>query len=452
MSDQNPFENIECEHLVDSNVKHGNLPVYPKSCAIASEIAGQHIPTNVLSCNYCINNADKPRSNNEAVEGLIRLRASEMSKYSKKKGGNRKTKTPEERLGDGVGTELTKLIPKSLEHRGCGCKDYAKKMNNWGVEGCKQRFDQIVDRLVRKGKENPLMGWIPSAASRIAARSLVARAIKAAEKNTPISKFKWSTVVTTAPRTDCTLQKSIDSMIIAGFDPVIFAEPESTKVKSCVTIKNKEKMGVWYNWIQSCEYALEQTDANVIMTVQDDSLFHPDCKSFAEKILWPKEDAGFVSLYTPKHYSVVPHFKTKQRDIGVNRVYTRSLWGACALIWPREILEAVMEHDITKNWLGAPTKSRSKSVMDKRRANRTLVQNSDTAIGKIMNRMKRSMWFVDPSPVEHIAQYSAVAHGGNKGRRNCMRCANWSAPLEQQVPLNFEPVEIKPYDENDLDS
>ena len=111
-----------------------------------------------------------------------------------------------------------------------------------------------------------------------------------------------------------------------------------------------------------------------------------------------------------------------------------------------------MEHDITKNWLGAPTKSRSKSVMDKRRADRTLVQNSDTAIGKIMNRMKRSMWFVDPSPVEHIAQYSAVAHGGNKGRRNCMRCANWSAPLEQQVPLNFEPVEIKPYDENDLDS
>jgi len=241
-------------------------------------------------------------------------------------------------------------------------------------------------------------------------------------------------------------------MIIAGFDPIIFSEPESTKVKSCATIKNKEKMGVWYNWIQSCEYALEQTDANVIMTVQDDSLFHPDCKSFAEKILWPQEDAGFVSLYTPKHYSIVPHFKTKQRDIGVNRVYTRSLWGACALIWPREILEAVMEHDITKNWLGAPTKSRSKSVMDKRRADRTLVQNSDTAIGKIMNRMKRSMWFVDPSPVEHIAQYSAVAHGGNKGRRNCMRCANWSAPLEQQVPLNFEPVEIKPYDENDLDS
>jgi hypothetical protein len=50
-----------------------------------------------------------------------------------------------------------------------------------------------------------------------------------------------------------------------------------------------------------------------------------------------------------------------------------------------------MENEITINWLGAPTRSRSKSVMDKRRADPTLVQNSDTAIGKIMNRMKRSM-------------------------------------------------------------
>ena len=179
------------------------------------------------------------------------------------------------------------------------------------------------------------------------------------------------------------------------------------------------------------------------MTVQDDSLFHPDCKTFSEKILWPQEDCGFVSLYTPKHYSFVPKFKTKKRDVGINRVWTKSLWGACALIWPREVLQAVMEHKVTKTWLGAPTKSRSKSVMDKRRADPTLVQNSDTALGKIMNQMKRSMFFVDPSAVEHISQWSVVGHGDNKGRRNCIRCAKWAEPLEDQVPINFNPVEIK---------
>ena len=180
-------------------------------------------------------------TDNEVVRGLIKLRSADMVKYAKVKGGHKTPPTPEERMGEGVGTELTKLIPKTLEHRGCGCRDYAKKMNRWGVEGCKMRFDQIVDRLVEKGKENPLMGWIPSAASRVAARALVSRAITSAEKNLPETKFKWFTAVTTAPRTDCTLKQSIDSMLIAGFDPVIFAEPNSTVIKDCETVINKEK-------------------------------------------------------------------------------------------------------------------------------------------------------------------------------------------------------------------
>ena len=349
-----------------------------------------------------------------------------------------------ESLGPGPGTELSLLLPKQLERKGCGCKDYAKKMNRWGVEGCRQRIDSIVQHLTTKAEASPLLGWIPSAATRVVAKKLLIIAIERADKKAPVdnSSFEWFTAITTAPRKDCTLQKSIDSLIVAGFNPTIFAEPDSTKIRSCQTIVNSKRMGVWYNWIKSCEHALSNTTANVIMTVQDDSLFHPDCKTFAEKILWPAKDCGFVSLYTPKHYSVVPHFKTKERDVGVNRVYTRSLWGACALIWPREVLEVVLEHKITKTWLGAPTKSRSQSVMDKRRADRTLVQNSDTAIGKIMNRIKRSMYFVDPSPVEHIAQHSVVGHGGNDGRRNCKRCAKWAEPLEDQVPISFEPVKI----------
>lgn len=352
--------------------------------------------------------------------------------------------TKRESLGAGPGTELSLLLPKQLERKGCSCKDYAKKMNRWGVEGCRQRFDSIAQHLTTKAEASPLLGWVPSGATRVVAKKLLTIAIERADKKTPVnnSNFEWFTAVTTAPRKDCTLQQCIDSLIVAGFDPTIFAEPDSTKVESCRTIENSAKMGVWYNWIKSCEYALSNTSANVIMTVQDDSLFHPDCKTFSEKILWPSKSCGFVSLYTPKHYSIVPHFKTKERDFGVNRVYTRSLWGACALIWPREVLEAVMEHEITKTWLGAPTKSRSQSVMDKRRADRTLVQNSDTAIGKIMNRMNRSMYFVDPSPVEHIAQHSVVGHGGNEGRRNCKRCAKWVEPLEDQVPINFEPVKI----------
>ncbi len=436
------FDNIECEHLLDAEIKLGGLPSYEKACMVASDIAGYHIPAHLPNCQFCLS-CDKPKARNDAVEGLIKYRNLEIRTYTKSKiGGVKKKPTPDQRLGEGPGTELSKLIPKQLEHKGCGCKDYAKKMNRWGVSGCRQRFDSIVDYLVAKGKQAPLLGWVPSMATTVVAKNLVRKAIERAEKNLSY-KFGWCVAVTTAPRTDCTLSRCIDSLKISGFEPIIFAEPNSTMIESCQTIQNKEKKGVWYNWIQSCEYALTNTNADVIMTVQDDSFFHPDSKTFAEKILWPAEDCGFVSLYTPKHYSIMPHYKTKLRDVGVNRVYTRSMWGACALIWPRAVLEQVMDHEITKNWLGAPTKSRSQSVMDKRRANRTLVQNSDTAIGKIMNRMKRSMWFVDPSPVEHVAEHSVVGHGGNRGRRNCIRCAGWEKSLEDQVPISFDPVDIK---------
>ena len=443
------FDEIECEHLIDLTVKQGNLPVYHKSCMVATDMAGYHIPAHAASCKHCLLSKN-PKADNEVTNALINIRNHEVRKYSErivdesvKRAGPRPALTPSQRLGEGPGTELSNLIPKQLEHVGCGCKDYARKMNRWGVEGCTKRFDQIVEHLVKKSNTAPLLGWVPSTATRMVAKNLVRRAIDKANKNRKASKLTWFVGVATAPRPECTLTKCTDSMRVAGFDPVIFAEPGSTRIESCNMITNKEKKGVWYNWISLCEYALNNTSADVIMTVQDDSLFHPDSKTFAEKILWPAEDCGFVSLYTPKHYSIKPHFKTEQRDIGVNRVYTRSMWGACALIWPRVVLEAVMDHEITKSWLGAPTKSRSQSVIAKRKADRTLVQNSDTAIGKIMNRMRRSMWFVDPSPVEHVAQHSVVGHGGNGGRRNCSRCASWDTSLEDQVPINFDPVDIK---------
>jgi hypothetical protein len=62
------------------------------------------------------------------------------------------------------------------------------------------------------------------------------------------------------------------------------------------------------------------------------------------------------------------------------------------------------------------------------------------------------MWFMDPSPVQHIAKYSATNHGGNTGKRNCGRCAKYSIPLEDQVPflLNGEECELYSNDELEL--
>lgn len=255
--------------------------------------------------------------------------------------------------------------------------------------------------------------------------------------------MKWFVAVTTAPRRDPTLNRCIISLRDCGWEPVIFAEPDSPTTDA-LTHHNSERLGVWRNFIRSIEIALE-SDAEVIMTVQDDTEFHPDSKDFVESIMWPAPDCGFISLYTPMHYTIYDEVNLRKlrrmnpniepiRPIGVNRIYTRSLWGACALVWPRKILEIVINSPIVTTWLGATPKSRDPAVYQKRRENPSMIANSDTAIGKIMNANGRSMWFVDPSPVAHIAEYSAIGHGGNKGRRNAYRIADHSIPLSVQVP------------------
>lgn len=458
------FENVDCEFLQDMEETKSkiNSRIHTKSCMIASSKEGCTIPTTQKNCEACMA-CERPKSYNKHVAGLINLNRYEkgtidvnakeeknsiesltMPNYVYSHGGSN-VKTISKR---GVGDELKRLIPKAFETKGCGCQDYARKMNAWGVKGCRKRVDEIVNRLVEKTRQTSIFGWVPINATRVVAKRLVDIAISRSDKGSynslpkPDKDFKWFVALTTAPRVECTLRKCTESLFLAGFKPVIFAEPGSTTIEGCTTIINKERKGVWHNWLQSCKYALENSDADVIMTVQDDALFHPDSKVFVEKILWPDKATGFVSLYTPKHYTLKGKSK-KMRPIGVNRIHTRSMWGACALVWPREVLELVVEHGIAKKWLGAATRSKSARIKQKRIDSPHLIQNSDTAIGKIMNKMKRKMFFVDPSPVQHFSRYSAINHGGNLGRRNCHRCAEWETPLDGQVLVDFKPVKIK---------
>jgi hypothetical protein len=238
----------------------------------------------------------------------------------------------------------------------------------------------------------------------------------------------WFVAVTTAPRKDCTLIKCLESIANCGWSPVVFAEPDSTQTNH-ETITNPQRLGVWHNWLASCRAGVA-SGADYVLTAQDDSLFHPDSRDFIESIDWP-ERAAFVSLYTPKHYTVAKN-KTL-RPCGVRRVQTRSLWGACAFVWRRETLASVIDHRIAKAWAGARPKSGNKAVIQRRRDNPHTIANSDTAIGKICNAMGLGMWFVDPSPVDHIARYSTIGHGGNDGRRNAYRIADHSLPLSYQV-------------------
>ena len=439
------WNDIDCENLQD-DLNNPN----EKICTVASNAKGRPIQTKPLYCSVCLaEGCGAKKLGNRGIDIAMKMDA--------KKRDEKLYLTAEQMLGTGVGTELYKMIPKFLERPNCNCKSWAKRMNVWGVETCETNREIIVDRLVSESKKNALFAWVPDAATRPVCHKLISTAIQRATKNENKQKHKWFVAVTTAPRPQETLGICLDSMLIAGWNPYIFAEPGNYNVneeyKSRMIVHDKRK-GVWHNWIASCRYALENSDADVIMTVQDDSLFHPDSKSMSEKFLWPREDVGFVSLYTPKHYSIRNHLKSKpERPKGLNRIVTKSLWGTCAVAWPREVLEKVMDHKLIEEWLGATLKTKSAwaARKEKRKLEPWTIQNSDTAIGKIMNQMSRSMWFIDPSPVQHIAQTSAIGHGGNKGRRNCGRCAKYSESLDLQVPFVLNGAEIdKLFDKNEL--
>lgn len=243
------------------------------------------------------------------------------------------------------------------------------------------------------------------------------------------SNKELTVAVTTAPRKDCTLAYCLASIEACGWNPIVFAEPGATAT-DYKTIWNEKKLGVWHNWLNSCRWCLSNTTSEYIMTVQDDSLFHPDSKKFVDFLNWPN-NCGFVSLYTPKHYSIKAD--NTFRPLGVNKIVTKSLWGACALVWRSDVLKKVIDTPTCKSWLGANPKSRSKSVVESRKKNPSLIANSDTAIGKAINRLGLFMYFVDPSPVQHIARHSTISHGDNTGRRNCYRCADFEKPLIGQV-------------------
>jgi len=248
------------------------------------------------------------------------------------------------------------------------------------------------------------------------------------------AQVKILAAVTTAPRKENKAPETIASLHAAGFDNVVaFAEPESEPL-SCKTITNKVRLGVWSNWVQSVRYALT-TDADVIITVQDDADFHPDSREFLESILWPAANCGFVSLYIPKHYTIDKNGSYKPP--GVYRVVTNSLWGAVALAFPRAVLERALKHTLIKEWRGVPPKKCNMASWTRARLkNKAIIQNSDTAIGKIMNSMGKTMWFVDPSPVSHIGSHSSIGHGDNTGRRNAIRIADKGVPLHSQVFSN----------------
>lgn len=266
--------------------------------------------------------------------------------------------------------------------------------------------------------------------------------------------FSWAVGVNAAPRLEPVLNDCVKSLNDCGWDPLVQAEPGTRIPAGTRHVINKKRLGNFHNFRTLCERLLE-TGADTILTVQDDALFHPDSRIFAESVLWP-ENAAFLSLYTARPYSFGPGHRLLPP--GVRRVEADWLWGNLAVIWPRRVLEAFVSQPWVKHWRGTPgdvkavanaNRGRGRYISPALRRPGVLLRNpgklnpfprgSDVACGMIANQLGLGMWFVDPSPVTHNARHSTIAgHGDNSGNRNCFRPADPSRPLKEQVFLSCQ--------------
>lgn len=80
------------------------------------------------------------------------------------------------------GTALGVVIPKWItqNRKGCGCKDYAKKMDQWGWEKCSgEKREDIIKHLVNQSDNlTGLAKAMPARAKEIAAAGMLSIALK----------------------------------------------------------------------------------------------------------------------------------------------------------------------------------------------------------------------------------------------------------------------------------
>jgi hypothetical protein len=81
----------------------------------------------------------------------------------------------------GVGTELSKLIPDWAVkmNTGCGCKNVAKKWDQYGIDWCERNRTKLVAHLMSQSEHLiPAFKLVPDAMKKVAAERLLNKAIK----------------------------------------------------------------------------------------------------------------------------------------------------------------------------------------------------------------------------------------------------------------------------------
>ena len=235
-----------------------------------------------------------------------------------------------------------------------------------------------------------------------------------------------------APRPEATVMRCFRSMQLAGFDPQIFAEPESTKlfatkrpdaiapVGGGIVPSPAGVFGNFQNWIQAARDLLVDADpSDAILIAEDDALFAQDIAPVLERDLWPSISCGCVSLYCPN----MSNYKQITTGLNLTQIETPekltshgNLVGALALLFPAKVLREIVYHPSVTLWHGSHKQAGNPNTKPWER------KAVDTWIGRTLAQMGHSLWHYSPSLVLHYEPVgsksnSSLGHSSAKRTR-----------------------------------
>jgi hypothetical protein len=244
--------------------------------------------------------------------------------------------------------------------------------------------------------------------------------------------MKFRSGIIMAPRPEATIMRCFRSMQLAGFDPQIFAEPESTKlfatkrpdaiapVGEGITPSPAGVFGNFQNWIQAARDLLVDADpSDAILIAEDDALFAQNIAPVLERDLWPSTSCGCVSLYCPN----ATHYKQITSGLNLTQVETPqkltnrvNLLGALGLLFPATVLRNLVYHPSVTLWHGSHKQAENPNTKPWER------KAVDTWIGRTLVQMGYSLWHYSPSLVLHYEPVgsksnSSLGHSSAKRMR-----------------------------------
>lgn len=180
-------------------------------------------------------------------------------------------------------------------------------------------------------------------------------------------------VVTSFPREPDYLPRTLESLSAAGFNPHV----------------HHGALGIVPDWLEAARDALD-TGADAILLSQDDVVYCRGVAMLLERILWPSENVGCISLYSSSK---------RQTGTGLHmRQPQRNIWGSCSLLFPVDALRRIITCRIATGW--------------------TLTRKLDLLVGRSLMLLGLELWSFSPSLAQHIGGVSTQPkHGAASGYR-----------------------------------